>query len=60
MIYIKYIGRLFLIALVRSGIVLFVCFLSVICIMLYYQFFGDPRCGEGYVAREGEMIVCKE
>jgi len=28
--------------------------------MLFFQANGDPRCVEGYVAKEGEMIVCEE
>ena len=60
MIYLKYIARLFLIALGRSSIVLFVCFLSIILVLLYYNFLGDPRCADGYNSKEGEMIICKE
>jgi len=48
------------IAFGRTGLVLMVCLLSVIFVMLFFQANGDPRCVEGYVAKEGEMIVCEE
>ena len=60
MSYIKYISKLFLIALGRTGIVLLVCFFSVLVVIIYYKFMGDPRCMDGYVAKEGEMIMCQE
>lgn len=58
--YIKYIAKLMVIAFGRTGLVLIVCLLSVIAVMLFFQANGDPRCVEGYVAKEGEMIVCEE
>lgn len=60
MIYLKYIARLILIALGRSGIILFVCFLSIVLVLLYYKILGDPRCVDGYNSKEGEMIICQE
>ena len=48
------------IAFGRTGLVLMVCLLSVIFVTLFFQANGDPRCVEGYVAKEGEMVVCEE
>ena len=58
--YIKYIARLMVIAFGRTGLVLMVCLLSVIFVTLFFQANGDPRCVEGYVAKEGEMVVYEE